>query len=552
MLLQHARLKRLGLTVGGLLAFLLLGTGAWSQEKLKDPPKEGPKVVEPVREKDKLRSLVRAGYTRPGNPPDRLNKNGKIIPLALDSDYDGPMLGATVYFAVFRLDGDREDGFFQEFAPHTDMFVSGRSFENTISPQFDRKAKYLYLYQIVNDRGLDPVKDAVVPALKKDLAATDIASFLLRLNVDPRYITSWGHFKDRGFAAAVTERKQTGDIVEAVDGKGGNVLPMAFSSNPSILSMLPHTRYINRSPAYSLDALAPSFSLAPSTLNLKKTAVYKTLAKKAEGKEAMFNWEKGQYQAADEAREPDFVQLVYRGLQGEMGLNMGNTELVDGTSNEATFRVDFKKNNQVKLGLHSVAFGFTTDLPPTDEPIRIEPLPRGDIKGVVDGQGDGIAAAAGTAPGPIPPSGGSFAAPGGLVGGSMGGGGGSGGFGGFPGIAGGLGSARAPSFGGGGGSGSGSGSGNGQGTTQGTAAQAQDQSARIAFNATLINQQAQQQSQAQLQAQAQAQNQNQNQNQNQKNNNNNVPPGQVVPAPAAYLLGMIGLPAFFFLRRRQK
>src|SRR2546422_156752 len=35
-------------------------------------------------------------------------------------------------------------------------FEAGRSFRDTTSPRYDRKAKYLSLYQIVNDRNLDP------------------------------------------------------------------------------------------------------------------------------------------------------------------------------------------------------------------------------------------------------------------------------------------------------------------------------------------------------------------------------------------------------------
>ncbi|MBI3407708.1 MAG: hypothetical protein HY040_05050 [Planctomycetes bacterium] len=542
MLQHHSGHKWVVGTLSGLLACLFMGSSALSQEKGKEAAKDAPKMEE-IRDAQKMRSLVRAGYTRPGAPPDRLNKNGKIVPLALDPEYNGSMIGSTVYFAVFRLALDQNDAVAGELGHFADLFVEGRNFENTISPQFDRKAKYLYVYQIVNDRGLDPVKDGVVPAAKGDINSADVASFLLRLNVDPRYITSWGHFKNVGFAGNVTERKQSGDIVEAADGKAV-VLPMAFSSNPSVLSMLPHARYMSRSPAYALGKLLPSFELASSTLNLKKNFTYNALSKKVADKVALANWEEGEYRSAEDAREPDFVQLVHGGVrEGEFGNDFDmNLEAVD--VGDSVFRVDFKKTNLVKLGMHSVAFGFTTDLPPTDEPIRIEPFPaKGDIKAAAAGQGTGIALAVGTAPSPVPQRGGDFAAAMGPVG-SIGGGAAGGGFGGFPGIAGALGVARAPSFGGGGGSGSGS----GQGSTTGNAQQAQDQSqsGKINFNATLINQQAQLQAQAQLQLQAQAQAQKQSQRQNNKNHH------QVVPAPAAFILGLLGLPALIFVRRRSK
>ena len=69
----------------------------------------------------------------------------------------------------------------------------------------------------------------------------------------------------------------------------------------------------------------------------------------------------------------------------------------------------------------------------------------------------------------------------------------------------------------------------------------------INFNATLTNQQAQQQQQQQFQIQSQ----NQHQNQNNHNRNNHHHHGAVVPAPASLLLGLLGLPALLFLRRRK-
>ena len=37
----------------------------------------------------------------------------------------------------------------------------------------------------------------------RDLNTTDIASYSLKLSVDPRYITSWGFFRDAAFTAQV-------------------------------------------------------------------------------------------------------------------------------------------------------------------------------------------------------------------------------------------------------------------------------------------------------------------------------------------------------------
>lgn len=511
--MNHSRVQRIGFGVAGALGLLLMGATAFSQEKGKD--KEAPK--EERREGPKYRSLVRAGYTRPGSPQDKVGKNGQIIPLAHDLDFDGTLIGATVYFAVFKGTGADEDVFGAELAPFAEVFVEGRSFENTISPQFDRKAKYLYLYQVVNDRGLDPGKDGIRPAFDGDLATTPISSFALRLIVDPRYITSWGHFRNVSFAANVADRKVgKGGVIGAGDGK--EILPMAFSANPAVLSLLPSKRYVDGSPAHGLGDLLANFSLATSALNLKKSAAYNVLNTK-KGKEKLVNWEENEMVAAEGALEPDFVQVVFDSLREGREPTLEERHI-----GPILFRVDFKKNNLVKVGQHSVVFGFTSDLPPTDEPIRVAAL---QAKAKADGAAEGAGAAVGTAPTPIadvePFAGGLPALD---LGGYVGVGGGFGGGFGFPGWGGGFGVARpAGAFGGGGGNG------DGEGGSE------QNQNQQPNFNATLTNQQQQQQQQKQKQEQT----------------NNGCcccTDPNVVPEPSTILLGMLGLPALYFFRRR--
>ena len=573
--------KRLALALTTLV--LLAGTSAFTQEKGKDSSikeattKEAPKKDPAIKQisdegakgdaqdadknQPKHRSLVRVGYTRPGTPSDKVNKNGEIIQVALDQDQTGQIIGSTVYFAVFKGTGDDNEVFGTELANLADQFVEGRSFRNTVSPNFDRKAKYLYLYQIVNDRGMNPAKDAVLPAADSDINTSDISHFALRLLVDPRYITSWGHFRNITFVANVTDRKVGKDgIVGAAEDT--MILPMSFSSNPAVIKKLPHLRFQDRSPAFNLEKLKDNFTLDKSNLNLENSAAVSLMKKKAAGKE--INWvAQGLEAAVEGGKEPDYVQINYGGSFEDSQAATVSREL-----GHIIFRADFKKMNQVKVGQHSVVFGFTSDLPPTDEPLQVQgpPLAQGPMPKMAKGeqniqqvafvQDPGFVQAPGEAPGvgiapaalgtaPTPMGGGDVATAGagttlGSLGGSTGGVGGGGGLG-FPGVGGAFGTARAPSTAGGGGLGGGQGSGDTQ------EQQDQDQRQRdgnINFNATLINQQ------AQLQAQLQFQNQFQ-KNVNKNGNGNDCCCGdKVIPEPGAIILGLLGLPALVYLRRR--
>ncbi|MCI0641265.1 MAG: hypothetical protein L0Y72_00960 [Gemmataceae bacterium] len=518
--------------LSGTVGLLATGLSSYSQEKL-------------AKEATKFQSLVRAGYTRPGNPQDRVTKDGKIIPVVADPEYQGPIIGSTVYFAVFSNPLLEEtQGYNLDVAHIVSNFVEGRSMENTVSPELDRKGKYLYLYQIVNDRGLDPPKDGIRPAVEGDIETAEINHFALKLVVDPRYITSWGYFRNVTFSSNVQDKGAgKGGVVGAAEGKPA-ILPMAFSSDPAVLSSLPNQRFRDLCPAFSLGELLPGLALSPSTTGLDKSSHYQKLRDKAKNKERLANWEDNQYRGAVEAaQEPDYVQVTYRGFQE-------NTEpMLDGRDIGYTvFRIDFKNYNTLKTGGRSVVVGFTSDLPPTDEPIQIKGLlPDTKEKDKMarlfdvnfqDGEAlQEVAAqqaqaptptATGVAPTPIPnaDAGLSTSPPTSLGGGTGGGFGG-----GTPPAAGaGLGAARAPSLA------TGSGSGEGQGDAQTNQSQNQDE--RLNFNATLINFQAQAQAQAQFQSQV---------------NNNNCCcdcNGHMIPEPGAFLLGLLGLPALFFIRRK--
>ncbi len=519
------------------------------------------------------RSVVRQGYTRPGNPDDGFDpRTNKVLPVAFGAD-TMKVLGATVYFAVYERSGLGEsDTWGAGLASFDGRFVEGQNFQGGYSPRLDTKAKYLYVYQIVNDRTLEPRKNKTALAVdggEKTPSAEDISTFYLKLLVDPRYITSWGHFRGAGFTAEVANRDQTGEIKAMADGVTTDIR-LAVSSNPSILAELPNQRYMRRAPAHALQQLGNSFSLGSSTLNLAATTYQQNLAATAKANPLkLIAHENNVIKAAANANEPTFAQLMY--FTGEERV-VGATNLIDEDIARAIFRVDFKGAQLLKHGQHSVAFGFTTDLPPTDEPIRIATQSaaaaigtgvrqvafEGDgdgmgAGGVGAGVGAGIGLAVGTAPTPSPAPAAAVAVEGGSGGGSvsagLGGmaGGTGGGVGGLGGGVGGIGAARGATMGGGGGFGGGQGDGGGQtdGKTNGKTDQNQSGTtgSTINFTATLVNQQQQKQQQQQQQKQT---------NTNINNGCCCTPPGgNVVPAPASLLLGLLGLPCLYFLRRQR-
>ncbi len=522
--------------LGGLITCLCLVTATPAQDKDKKKDDKAPEIK-------KWTNLIRAGYTRPGSPEDKLNKDGTIRPLAWDVDYVGKLLGGTIYFVVLERTGAAGDSWGTGIANFDERFVEGRAFRGGFSPNLDSKARYLYLYMVVNDRGLDPpfgdkvASPAAAVREKFDKQVSPVASTALRLVVDPRYLTSWGHFKGSGFTVEVPDRFKS-DFAPVADNLVAKIR-LAVSGNTSFLDQLPYPtrRYLDQAPANPLRDLKNTFAIGASNENGEKTHLFKALAEKrdkaAKAKDIkLLSYENNLLEAGQKGgKEPEFVQILFAGYQE--GVVPALAE--DGLQGQAVFRADFRGPNLVGLGQHSVLFGFTTDLPPMDETIRLED-PEDALKG------NGIVPAAnatGVAPGtavtPTPPApagtpvlGGGFQ---GLLGGQVGGVGG-------PGLipAGAIGAAR-PGFGGGGGFGTTAGEGGQQ--QQQNPNQAQDQAGSINFNATLTNNQQQQQKQSQSQSQSQT---------NCCDGNGN---GEVIPEPAAFLLGLLGLPVLIYLRRRK-
>ncbi len=371
---------------------------------------------------------------------------------------------------------------------------------------------------------------------------------------------------------------------------------LAVSSNPSIDGELPQKKFMYRSPAYALGKMGRTFEMGSDVLNLKQSYNTQYLSKGV----ITAAWAKNELTASESAHEPNFVQVMYFNGTERLGPDVlppdviGNVPAANPDLARGIFRVDWRGANFVKLGQHSAVYGFTTDLPPVDEPIVVadpEEAMRGTgIRREILG-GDGAAplapaaarqstepalpggqqfasfvnpapalrkllqsqagGAPGVAPGTAPtPTGGAAAAtggamvPGGTMGtfGGMGGMGGGGGFG-FPG--GGIGFARTPLFAGGGG---GFGGGSGSGNTSGTPSQSEQgqQGTQINVKNTLTNQQQQQQQQKQSQSETQSESQTESVQTSQFSG------GGVVPAPASLLLGLLGLPGLYFLRRRRQ
>jgi hypothetical protein len=553
-------------------------------------------------------SLLLSGYTRPGFPNDKV-KDDKIISVVWDFDYKGRIIGGTVYFAVFeRSDLNPEgDRYGTGIAGFDEAFVEGRSVSGRYSPGFEAiNSKYLYLYQVVNDRGLDP--QPILPAAGEKLRTDDIFSYLLRLPCDMGDITSWGYFRDMAFASKVPDRSRSGDIVFAgADGTKEKKIRLAYSSDASILGALPYHEYTSRSPAYPLRGLKPDFGLDRSNLNLKSTKSFLDLEKMVENKIELVGWQRNALEAAMGAKNPTFVELtasepaifgdaVGAGAAGQVGginaAGEGATGQKGGAYASAAglaaarsfFRVDFNGKNILKPGYASVVFGFTSNLPPVDALVKVVG-DRGDgvaAKAAGQGQGGIIGAGLGEqpsvgpgtvpapAPAPAAPTGG-FAGGGFWIGGQgqapfmptppAGGGGGIG--------AGGITVASPPlvtsaggNNGGGGNNsttpanstnGSNSGSSSTNGSNSGSnGAQNSSQTQTIVYSPTITNQQSENQSQMQQQQQQQQQRQsNFNRNTN-INTNHNHHHGNVVPEPAAIILGILGVPVLLLVLRKRK
>ncbi len=117
------------------------------------------------------------GYANPGTPSDKILANGEI-----DSTADAPKaFGGSIYFMVLdRGEGRGDDTWGTGIKSFDTQFQTGLDDALKPSPGLDKKARYLYLYQVVNDRG----------------SKSPIHEVTIRLIIDPALITSWGYFAE--------------------------------------------------------------------------------------------------------------------------------------------------------------------------------------------------------------------------------------------------------------------------------------------------------------------------------------------------------------------
>ena len=128
-----------------------------------------------------------------------------------------------------------------------------------------------------------------------NLNTTEIASFALRLSVDPRYITSWGYFNDAGFVSSVPvaqisdPKNLNAPVVFAAVGDQQdtrnipNIKEVAFamsSFEPNVLQF-PGRKYTNGSPLLPLPShVADTWAVFKATTNLAASEDYFKLKNK--------------------------------------------------------------------------------------------------------------------------------------------------------------------------------------------------------------------------------------------------------------------------------
>jgi hypothetical protein len=480
------------------------------------------------------------GYTRPGTPSDRL-KGGKVIFVG-ETAAGKNGIGGTVYFMVLELGrGEKGDRWATGVKDLDKNFQPGVDWKDASSPDLDSEARYLYLYQVVNDRKTTgPLQGATVQLL-----------------VDPELITSWGHFTNVGF----TFRAKKGGAYRAISAtvQGVSDRPRDRMYRKIAPAILPAISYglgqilagkkKGPDPGYQPDRvqllLDVEFPGAGYATSRRRGQIART------GWAAQYNNPFGMGGYGPNMYAPSWLSPA--GQSPFSYTPTGPSGMV-ARSRYAALRAVWNGDNLLLKGRRSVVFGFTSNQPPTFAGLRLrgfrggKAIPKGVAAAIRSGA---LLVAVGEVPSPVAPEGAAgvsgFTGLGTLGGQGLGfGGGGFGGGGGFPGFGGGIGATGFPGNAGatGGGTGGGTGSGNGNGTAIPTQTQQQQQPNTItnSVNLNVVNQQQQQQKQKQQQQQQQQQQQRQNQNQRQAN---------VVPEPAAVVMALIGLPFLILLGRRK-
>src|SRR5262252_1013753 len=105
------------------------------------------------------------GFTRPGSPNDTRGLEGQVILVSTDVEARKRAVGGTIYFMVLeQKEGDTPWG--GGVKDLVERFRRGVDSGGASSPGLDTGARYLYLYQTVNDRGTElPVHHTAIELL---------------------------------------------------------------------------------------------------------------------------------------------------------------------------------------------------------------------------------------------------------------------------------------------------------------------------------------------------------------------------------------------------
>jgi len=507
------------------------------------------------------------GYTRVGFPPSEGRVDARFAPAAREMK----AIGVTVYYMVLdqrdaktRARSVAGDIYGTGVADFDRSFVAGRDSDRT---KLDTDARYLYLYQVINDSGRE--------------AAVRSAS--VRIIIELEKITSWGHFAEKRIGDKGAAIRGIG-FSASFPGAGAGIAPFI---RPLSTDFAPLTDRRYLSPAPAVKAKEP-WGFAPIAIGARPAAA-----------------------GEDAGKEPAAVLLIPRAdftdVDGPIALRRTGRDdddllLADdirSTTRARTMwpavRAVWSEDDLLKPRERSTLFGFTSNYPPTMDAIKV--LGRALGIGVGAGPGgegakggvafavavkDGVAPAAGAAgragtpavvgtlPTPIATEGISNAAaetggvagpvgglgglgggigslgglPGGGAGGGLSGGGGAGGF--FPGR--GSGGGGGISGGGSGGGTTGTVTGNQTGTNLGNQQQRQQQQQQQQQQPTNVNVNVNVDVKASASAKASAKASSRSHGHHGHHGHH----GNVVPAPPAWLLGLLGLPVFVFLARRKR
>lgn len=309
---------------------------------------------------------------RPGYPNDRRTREGQLTPVGFTELVETQkiaIMGGTVYGAIFKNTGkaDEMDVFGTGMKGFDGRFREGADVKGGLSPRLNRKAKFLYLYQVVNDRGFDPrnrlrkpneIQFAVLDEVSRIPATVDIARFALSLRVPARQISSWGYFGDCSFALEVTDTDFIGRPQKATDVK-------AVSFLPAILVKDSDPAYNVRAKAHSLTDFFSGFRIDQSMKGIANSKAYEQIKGVRFAALDEMVGDKGKHKRAI---EPVRTQIITETTEESREGPIAD----DKTRAIFVVDFDFAKDKALRQGQHSVVFGFTSDSPPTWDRIRLD------------------------------------------------------------------------------------------------------------------------------------------------------------------------------------